>query len=122
MGRTPWSGCPLGQDALVPLLAWGLRRLQPSASRPGGRLRTRGSAPQFVPVLGIGKTKRHWALAEYLSQSLIPMALGLVVAIMASASYKYLSSCMAGFDIEMRLAARAMPDYLVPCITTFQHR
>ena len=50
------------------------------------------------------------------------MALGLVVAIMASASYKYLSSCMAGFDIEMRLAARAMPDYLVPCITTFQHR
>jgi len=40
VGRTPWSA----RDALVPLFAWGLRRLQPSASRPGGRLRTRGSA------------------------------------------------------------------------------
>jgi len=55
----PLVGVPSGQDALVPLGAWGLRRLQPSASRPGGPAprapRTRGSAPQFVPVLGIGK-------------------------------------------------------------------
>ena len=44
------------------------------------------------------------------------MALGLAVAIMASASYKYLSSCMAGFDIEMRIAARAIP-YFVGTVT-----
>jgi hypothetical protein len=33
VGRTPWSGCPLGQDALVPLLDQRIEPL-PQPHRP----------------------------------------------------------------------------------------
>jgi hypothetical protein len=42
VGRTPWSA----RDALVPLFACGIKCRPLAKSRPGGRLRTRGSAPQ----------------------------------------------------------------------------
>src|ERR1039458_3378244 len=41
VGRTPWSA----RDALVPLLRRRIRHLRSLRSRPGGRLRTRASAP-----------------------------------------------------------------------------
>ena len=51
VGRTPWSA----RDALVPLFLQ-IWCLHPPKSRPGGRLRTRGSAPQLMQMSGIGKT------------------------------------------------------------------
>jgi hypothetical protein len=42
VGRTPWSA----RDALVALLPRRIRHLRSLRSRPGGRLRTRASAPQ----------------------------------------------------------------------------
>jgi biopolymer transport protein ExbB/TolQ len=52
------------------------------------------------------------AIAERLSESIMPAALGLAVAIVASWGYKYLSARMSEFDIEMRDAVRDLPDYL----------
>jgi biopolymer transport protein ExbB/TolQ len=46
------------------------------------------------------------AMANDLSRSMIPLALGLAVATLASAGYRYLHSCLADFDIEMSHAAR----------------
>jgi len=47
-----------------------------------------------------------------LSESIMPAALGLAVAIAASWGYKHLSARMAEFDIEMRGAVRGLPGYL----------
>ena len=57
VGRTPWSA----RDALVPLLARRIKYLPLARSRPGGRLRTRGSALQLVQMSGSGKTMWHQA-------------------------------------------------------------
>ena len=43
--------------------------LPPSKSRPGGRQRTRGSAPPNMQVCGRGKTKWHWAEARFTSDA-----------------------------------------------------
>jgi biopolymer transport protein ExbB/TolQ len=56
------------------------------------------------------------ALAEWLSQSMIPAALGLALAILASAGHKHLRDRLAGFDIDMQRAARSLPDYLAACL------
>jgi biopolymer transport protein ExbB/TolQ len=49
------------------------------------------------------------AVAALLSESIMPAALGLAVAITASWAYKYLSGRMAGFDAEMQDAVRDLP-------------
>jgi hypothetical protein len=46
------------------------------------------------------------ALAIDLSESLVPIALGLAVAIVASALYQCLQAQLSAFDIEMHHAAR----------------
>jgi len=53
------------------------------------------------------------ALANYLSASLAPMALGLAIATLASAAHHHLRTRLADLDIEMRHAARILPNYLV---------
>ena len=57
VGRTPWSA----RVPLDPLFSRRIKRLPSSTSRPGGRLRTRGSAPPFVQAPDNGRTKWHWA-------------------------------------------------------------
>jgi biopolymer transport protein ExbB/TolQ len=52
------------------------------------------------------------AIAERLSESIMPAAIGLAAAITASWGYEYLSARMADFDIEMRNAACDLPDSL----------
>ena len=53
------------------------------------------------------------ALANCLSQSLVPAALGLAVAIVASVGHQHFRSRLAYIDIEMQHAARTLPNYLV---------
>lgn len=55
------------------------------------------------------------ALAELLSEAMMPAALGLAVAITALWGFKYLSAQVADLHIEMRTEAGRMPDYLAPC-------
>src|ERR1017187_10158421 len=55
VGRTPWSGCPLGQVPLDPLFAPSSNTMPHAAGRPGGRPRTGASAPPFLPVCVHGK-------------------------------------------------------------------
>jgi len=62
------------------------------------------------------------ALAEYLSQSMIPMALGLATAILASAAHQHFRSRLADFDLEMQRAACSLPNYLAPSVTKICHR
>ena len=50
VGRTPWPA----RDALVPLLPRRVRHQRSLRSRPGGRLRTRASAPPSKCVLSLG--------------------------------------------------------------------
>ena len=56
VGRTPWSA----RDALVPLLSPSTKSSLPAKSRPGGRLRTRGSALLYGAT-GLEKSMWHWA-------------------------------------------------------------
>jgi biopolymer transport protein ExbB/TolQ len=56
------------------------------------------------------------ALANYLSASMAPAALGLAVAILAFAGNKHLRSRLADFDIEMDHAVRSLPAYFVTAI------
>jgi hypothetical protein len=56
VGQTPWSA----RVPLNPLFARRIKCLPQTKSRPGGRLRTRASAPQFVQVSGLGKNEWHW--------------------------------------------------------------
>lgn len=76
-----------------------------------------GTAP-FVGVLGwvlgvnnsfpgfVGEQSAHFALVnERLSESLMPIELGLLVALLAYFIYKYLLSRLADFDLEMENAA-----------------
>jgi hypothetical protein len=65
VGRTPRSA----RDALVPLFPPRITRSPLSKSRPGGRLRTRGSAPPVVQNPGVPKSKRHWANVRPTSSS-----------------------------------------------------
>jgi biopolymer transport protein ExbB/TolQ len=62
----------------------------------------------FGSFRGVNADKRTImaALAHDLSKAMVPAALGLAVAIQASAGYRYLRSCLADFDIEMNHAAR----------------
>jgi hypothetical protein len=53
VGRTPWSA----RDALVPLFSRRIKALALKRSRPGGRLRTRASAPLIMQVRLIGQCK-----------------------------------------------------------------
>ena len=55
------------------------------------------------------------AVAALLSESIIPAALGLAVAITTSWGYKHLSARMAEFDIEMRSAGTCPTTWLVSC-------
>lgn len=56
------------------------------------------------------------SIANYLSLALAPAALGLAIAILASAGNRHLRARLAEFDMEMQHAARAIPDYLGrPC-------
>jgi hypothetical protein len=60
VGRTPW-GVPSGpRDALVPLLPRRIRHLRSLRSRPGGRLRTRASAPPSDADGWTWQSKWHW--------------------------------------------------------------
>ena len=67
------------------------------------------------PCCGGEKSAYMAAVAELLSRSMMPAALGLVIAITTSWGYKHLSARMAEFDIEMRNAVRDVPDYLASC-------
>ena len=73
-----------------------------------------GIAHSFPPC-GTEKSTCMAAIAERLSESIMPAALGLAVAITASSGYKYLSARMTDIDIEMRNAVRNLPDYLANC-------
>ncbi|SPF46883.1 exported hypothetical protein [Candidatus Sulfopaludibacter sp. SbA4] len=64
------------------------------------------------PACGADQWTCMAAIAELLSESIMPAALGLAVAIAASWGYKHLSARMAEFDIEMRGAVRGLPGYL----------
>src|ERR1035441_9761496 len=55
VGRTPWSA----RDAPVPLPARRIKSSHSSTGRPGGRPRTRGSAPLLMQTRVCGKTMRH---------------------------------------------------------------
>ena len=57
VGQTPWSA----RVPLDPLFARRIKCLPQTKSRPGGRLRTGASAPQFMQVFGAGKNEWHWA-------------------------------------------------------------
>ena len=70
-----------------------------------------GIANSF-PGCGGERSACMGAVADLLSKSMMPTALGLAVAITASWGHKYLSARMADFDIEMRNAVRDLPDYL----------
>ncbi|HEY2012293.1 MAG TPA: MotA/TolQ/ExbB proton channel family protein [Bryobacteraceae bacterium] len=61
------------------------------------------------PPCGADKSTCMAAIAELLGASIVPAALGLGVAIMASWGYRYLSERMAEFEIEMRNAVRDLP-------------
>jgi hypothetical protein len=56
VGRTPWSA----RDALVPLFPRRIRHLRSLRSRPGGRLRTRASAPPSDADGRTWQSKWHW--------------------------------------------------------------
>jgi len=64
------------------------------------------------PGCGGEKSMCMAAIANLLSESMMPAALGLAVAIIASCGHKYLSARMADFDIEMRNAVQDLPVYL----------
>jgi biopolymer transport protein ExbB/TolQ len=70
-----------------------------------------GIVDSFRPC-GCEKSAFMAAFADLLSKSMMPAALGLAVAIIASWGHKYLSARMADFDIEMRDAAHDLPGYL----------
>ena len=55
------------------------------------------------------------AFCELLSEAIVPAALGLAVAIIASWGYQHLSARMAGLDLEMQTAVRDMPCWLARC-------
>jgi biopolymer transport protein ExbB/biopolymer transport protein TolQ len=55
--------------------------------------------------VGLGDLSETCWIAEF----------GLAVGILASWGYRHLSARMAGFDVEMRSAALALPDQLAAC-------
>ena len=59
------------------------------------------------------KTAMMAAIAERLSQSLVPIALSLLVAIPAQCCYRYLSSQIETFDMEMQNASLDLVNQLV---------
>jgi biopolymer transport protein ExbB/TolQ len=58
------------------------------------------------------KTAIMAALAENLSEAMIPTAFGVAVAVAALAGYEYLTVQMADLDADMRGAILAMPSQL----------
>ncbi len=58
------------------------------------------------------KTAMIAALAENLSEAMMPAALGVAVAVAALAGYEYLAAQVADLDAEMRVAILAMPSQL----------
>lgn len=75
----------------------------------------------FGTVLGVFGSFRGLAnerasfmriLAKYLSEALAPTALGLFVGVLAFCLYRYLSTRLENFDIEMRNASLELMDGL----------
>jgi biopolymer transport protein ExbB/TolQ len=64
------------------------------------------------PGCGGNKSTCMAAVAALLSESIMPAALGLAVAITASWGYQYLGGRMADFDAGMQDAVRSLPDLL----------
>jgi biopolymer transport protein ExbB/TolQ len=54
------------------------------------------------------------ATVEGVSEGLVPTALGLAVAIPAWVSYRYLSNCVAAFEVEMENASAELLDRMLP--------
>jgi biopolymer transport protein ExbB len=54
------------------------------------------------------------ATVEGVSEGLVPTALGLVVAIPAWVGHRYLSNCVAAFEVEMETASAELLDRLLP--------
>jgi biopolymer transport protein ExbB/TolQ len=52
------------------------------------------------------------ATVEGTSEGLVPTALGLVVAVPAWVGYRYLSNCVAAFEVEMENASAELLDRL----------
>jgi biopolymer transport protein ExbB/TolQ len=63
----------------------------------------------FGTCCGEEKSTCMAVVAAFLSESIMPAALGLAVATTASVGYKYLSGRMAVFDLEMRDPVRGLP-------------
>jgi biopolymer transport protein ExbB/TolQ len=65
----------------------------------------------------IGDKDSHYALVnERLSESLMPIELGLLVAMLAFCGHKYLSAKLDDFDIEMDNTSFLLASYLTPLI------
>jgi biopolymer transport protein ExbB/TolQ len=62
------------------------------------------------------------ALADRLSQAIMPTALGLAVATMSLWGYRYLNSWMGEFDVEMRNAILELPGHLSTVLTPVRPR
>jgi biopolymer transport protein ExbB/TolQ len=62
---------------------------------------------------GAAKSTCMAAVFERLSESLVPTALGLLVAIPTLWCYKYLSSEVEAFDLEMENASVELLNYLI---------
>jgi biopolymer transport protein ExbB/TolQ len=54
------------------------------------------------------------ATVEGISEGLVPTALGLAVAVPAWVGYRYLSNCVAAFEVEMESASAELLDRLLP--------
>jgi biopolymer transport protein TolQ len=71
----------------------------------------RGIVGSFLGC-GCEKSAMVAAIARNMSQSMIPAAYGLALALVASWGYKYLSARLSEFDGEMRNAVTDLPGYL----------
>jgi biopolymer transport protein ExbB/TolQ len=115
---------------------WRLIVAQHAAERAAARLRRRlarglsGLATVAATALFVGIEGALWgivnsfkspgchstglgAVAGGISESMELLALGLAVAIIASTGYQYLSAQLAELDVEMQVAAQALPDRLM---------
>ena len=74
-----------------------------------------GTAVGMLSAFGGSSTEKsslmRW-FAKYLSESLVPTALGLFVAVLGFCFYKYLLARLENFDIEMKNASLELIDEL----------
>ena len=92
---------------------------------PGGLATVAATAP-FLGIIGTlcgiygsvrgcsEKTACMAATMGFLSDAILPSAVGLALAITASSGRKYMAARLENFDIAMRNAALEMPGYLTP--------